>query len=57
MSALMGIAVFHEYIKSVEEPIGKYILEFTGTDLENIPIKECLQMDSGIHFDEDRDMN
>ncbi len=57
VSALMGIAISQGYIGSVEEPIGKYIKEFIGTELENIPIKACLQMASGIDFDEDRDMS
>lgn len=57
VSALMGIAVSEGYVESIEDPIGKYIPEFVGTELENIPIKACLQMASGIHFDEDTDMS
>lgn len=49
--ALMGIAVSEGYVESIEDPIGKYIPEFVGTELENIPINACLQMASGIHFD------
>ena len=44
VSALMGIAVEEGYVESVEDPIGKYIPEFRGTELENIPIRACLQM-------------
>ena len=57
VSALMGFAVADGSIDSVNDPLGKYIPEFVGTDLENIPIKACLQMASGIDFDEDTDMN
>lgn len=57
VSALMGIAVEEGYVGSVEDPIGKYIPEFRGTELENIPIRACLQMASGIDFDEDMDMS
>lgn len=57
VSALMGIAISEGYIDSIDDPIGKYIPEFKGTALENIPIKACLKMASGIDFDEDRDMS
>lgn len=57
VSALMGFAVADGFIDSVNDPLGKYIPEFVGTDLENIPIKACLQMASGIDFNEDTDMN
>ena len=57
VSALFGIAVDEGFIDSVDDPIGKYIPEFVGTELENIPIKACLQMASGINFDEDADVS
>ena len=57
VSALMGFAVADGSIDSVNDPLDKYIPEFAGTDLENIPIKACLQMASGIDFNEDTDMN
>ncbi len=57
VSALMGIAVSEGYVESVEDPIGKYVPEFVGTTLENIPIRACLQMASGIDFNEDNDMS
>lgn len=57
VSALMGIAISEGYINSVDEPLGAYIPEFIGTELENIPIKACLQMASGIDFDENKDMS
>lgn len=57
VSALMGIAISEGYVGSVEDPIGKYIPEFAGTKLESIPIRACLQMASGIDFNEDKDMS
>ena len=57
VSALLGIAVSEGDIKSVEDPIGNYIPEFQGTALADIPIRACLQMASGIDFDEDTDMS
>lgn len=57
VSALMGIAVAEGYVGSVEDPLGKYIPEFKNTELEDIPIKACLQMASGIDFNEDTDMS
>ena len=57
VSALMGIAVSEGCIGNIEDPIGKYIPEFVGTELENIPIRACLKMASGINFNEDTDMS
>lgn len=56
-SALVGIAVNEGYIHSVEDSIAKYVPEFKGTDMEKITIKDCLQMSSGIDFDEKLDMS
>ena len=53
----MGIAIGEGYVESVEDPVGKYIPEFAGTELENIPVRACLQMASGINFNEDTDMS
>ena len=51
----MGIAVAEGAVESIEDPIGMYVPEFAGTDLESIPIRACLQMASGIDFNEDTD--
>lgn len=55
--ALMGISISEGYINNVDEHIGKYIPQFKNTDLENILIKACLQMASGIKFDEEKDLS
>lgn len=57
VSALMGIAVDEGFIDSIEDPLSKYIPEFRNTQLADIPIKACLQMASGINFDEETDMS
>ena len=57
VSALMGIAVAEGAVESIEDPIGTYVPEFAGTELESIPIRACLQMASGIDFNEDTDMS
>lgn len=57
VSALFGIAVAKGDVGSVDDPIGKYIPEFVGTELEKIPIRACLKMASGIDFDEEKDMS
>lgn len=57
VSALMGIAIGEGYIGSVDDPVSDYIPQMAGTKVGDIPIKACLQMASGIDFNEDTDMN
>lgn len=57
VSALMGIAIDDGYIDCVDDPVAKYIPEFVGTKIGEVPIKAFLQMASGLDFDEDTDMN
>ena len=57
VSALFGIALSEGAITSVDDPLGTYIPAVRGTALEDIPLKACLQMASGIDFDEENDMN
>jgi CubicO group peptidase (beta-lactamase class C family) len=55
-SALVGIAIDKQYIKSVNEPIKKYLtqqyndIDWTGK--ENITIQHLLTMSSGLEWDE-----
>lgn len=56
VSALVGIAIDEGKIQSVDDSISKYIHEFKGTDFEEITIKDCLTMRSGINFDERKDV-
>ncbi len=53
LSALMGIAVDQGLIDSIDDPVTKYLDDFKGTGYEAVPIKDLLQMSSGIKFNED----
>ncbi len=51
-SILIGCAIDEGLIKSVDEPITKYIPELTEAGFEKVKIKHLLQMTSGIDFNE-----
>ena len=53
VSALVGIAVAEGKIKSIDEPITTYLPELEGTGYHEVPIKDLLQMSSGVRFNED----
>ena len=53
LSALIGIAVERGQIDSINDPITKYLSDFSNTGYNNISIKNLLQMSSGIKFNED----
>ena len=53
LSALIGIAVDQGLIDSIDDPVTKYLDDFKGTGYEAVPIKDLLQMSSGIKFNED----
>ena len=57
VSALVGLAIEDGFIHSVDDSVAKYIPEFENTEIERVTIKNCLQMASGINFDEVADMN
>ena len=40
-------------IDSIDDPVTKYLDDFKGTGYEGVPIKDLLQMSSGIKFNED----
>ena len=54
---MVGLAIEDGFIDSVDDSVAKYIPEFENTEIEKITIKNCLQMASGINFDEVADMN
>lgn len=56
VSALVGIAIEEGKIHSVDDPVAAYVSEFKDTEMEEVTIKDCLQMSSGIAFDEEKDM-
>ena len=53
LSALIGIAYYDGLIENLNDPITKYLKDFIGTGYENVPIKDILQMSSGVLFNED----
>lgn len=53
ISALVGIAVNDGYIKDIQEPVTEYVPSLQGSGYSGVPIKDILQMSSGIHFNED----
>lgn len=52
VSLLIGAAIDEGKIKSVEEPIGKYLPEFSKDERGQISIKNLLTMSSGLDWDE-----
>ena len=53
VSALVGIAVQHGHIRSVDDPISDYIDTDPGSAYEGVRIKDVLQMSSGARWNED----
>ncbi len=53
VSALVGIAVEHGHIRSIEDPISDYIDVEPGSAYEGVRIKDVLQMSSGARWNED----
>lgn len=51
-SLLIGKAIEDGYIESENQSIADYISEFKGTNMENITIKDLLQMRSDITYEE-----
>lgn len=54
ISLLIGKAVENGDIKSVQDPISKYITEFENKRIGEVTIEELLLMRSGIAYDEDK---
>jgi len=52
VSLLIGIAIDEGKIKSVDEPIGNYLTEFSTDERGKITIKELLTMSSGLDWNE-----
>lgn len=52
VSMLIGIAMEEGYIKSLDEPVRKYIPEFSGKGKEKITIRHLLMMASGLDWGE-----
>jgi CubicO group peptidase (beta-lactamase class C family) len=52
-SATVGIAIDEGAIGSVDDPAAKYLTAWAGTEHDRITVKDLLQMNSGIDWDED----
>jgi CubicO group peptidase (beta-lactamase class C family) len=52
-STLLGIAIADGKIESVDKPVSDYISELKGSGYDGVPIKDILQMSSGIKFTEE----
>jgi len=53
VSALVGIAIGEGAIKSVEDPVTRYVPELAGSGYDGVRLKDVLQMSSGIRWNED----
>jgi CubicO group peptidase (beta-lactamase class C family) len=52
ISTVVGIAVDEGRIRSLQDPIDRYITELKGTAWEGTTIQNLLEMESGVHWDE-----
>jgi len=53
ISTMVGIAVDEGRIRSIDEPVEAYLPELRGTRWEGVTIRNVLEMESGVHWDED----
>jgi CubicO group peptidase (beta-lactamase class C family) len=53
VAAVVGIARREGLIRSLGEPIERYVPRLRGTAWEGVSIRDILQMESGVHWDED----
>ena len=52
-STLVGLALADGKIKSLDEPVTNYLPELKGSGYEGVPIKDILEMSSGVKFNEE----
>lgn len=52
-STLVGAAIKDGYIKSLDEPVTKYIPDLGGAGYDGVTIKQLLTMTSGVKWNED----
>ena len=53
MSTLLGAAVRDGHIKSLDDPITRYVPELKGGAFEGVTLRDALTMRSGVKFNED----
>jgi CubicO group peptidase (beta-lactamase class C family) len=52
-SSLVGAAIEDGYIKSVEDPVTRYIPELKGSAYDGVTVRQLLTMTSGVKWNED----
>ncbi len=52
-SLMIGTAVRSQHIRSVDDPVTGYVPELRGTHYDNVTLRHCLQMTSGVAYSED----
>lgn len=55
ISAMLGIAQAEGRIRSVMDPVERYAPALKGSAYEGVPLRDVLQMSSGVAFDENYD--
>jgi CubicO group peptidase (beta-lactamase class C family) len=53
VAAVFGIAVDEGLVASVQDPVDTYLPELVGTEWGGVSLEDILQMESGVHWDED----
>jgi CubicO group peptidase (beta-lactamase class C family) len=53
VAAVVGVAHDEGLIRSLQDPIEGYIPDLAGTAWEGVTVEQLLQMESGVHWDED----
>jgi CubicO group peptidase (beta-lactamase class C family) len=53
VAAVVGIARHEGLIRSLRDPIERYVPRLRDTEWEGVSIRDILQMESGVHWDED----
>jgi CubicO group peptidase (beta-lactamase class C family) len=53
-TTLVGAAIQDGYIQSVDDPLTKYLPEFSGTAFEGVSVKTLMQMTSGLRWSDDQ---
>jgi CubicO group peptidase (beta-lactamase class C family) len=52
-STLVGLALADGKIASINDPVTKYVPDLKGSGYDGVPIKDILQMSSGVKFNEE----
>ena len=52
-SLMIGTAVRSKHIRSVDDPVVRYVPELAGTFYDGVTLRHCLQMTSGVPYSED----